>query len=1558
MMLLLVAVGMGTACGDDDGGGNDAGPGSDAVIQGYQCTKNPDLIMTRTECRQDVQCPCGTRCERGLCRHECIADTDCDGWCDFFGDCRDASDLESIPGVTPPSPSQILVTPSFVPVYDWNLETPKLVTLRAPRGALNDVRLVASVGLEVQCEPEADFGPECTVATVAADAQVQVALRVRQLPGAARLSWTLTAHHRNQIEVVGLQKTTPPIVTPLNPGVYEGRILMRSASATLRTDQPLSAVDVETRFSMLGLPASLKLYGDGTLVLSDPAGILPADWVFMLRGDGTFDAVEGQTDRSVRIYLGGATTVEQTTTEVTVSGAGAVRAFDGGLQGTLTMAVGGIGLTYAPATLVDERHRASWSFAMSRTGDIPTGETPPALGAGEEPGFSPIVDRYDDPLPWESETAACFVSDSDFTDTGTGTATGLAGSIQRALCFGHGNALESVQFMPAALANLNASGDLMCEGGAPIIRAMALPFFTYGDRSVQLTPQQQLQNCLADLALVQAGPPSPGGTDAQCLNELSGCGVDGVCTSVEMPRCLDAPLAIRAVALGMSALARQGVPDQIHWTVTDEAGARMGLRVLQQWIQVHTFVAREATQEADQYLGLLDLNELDQGLAQSIAGWDLVLHPRVAGRLMHVPPALLNAPDYRGVNFAPGTMSQEITQAVGIPVVILEGLRAQIEAATQIVLLTRFRGGALPDTLGKTMRYAAVLVPLAQMLHQRAREAGVVGWESQWAESKDRIAMALARYVSQWRALQAGDNPLGIEDKDLPLYRGLTNPDAAGQRFEAISTYIMDNFASDAVTTAAAAKVAADAAWDLLLQRQIQADQQAQVPSRVLEVKRLYGEKLISLCGNPYGLTADQVLDDGVWPELSPQSCFMNPVNPVCAFDEQRLRDQLTQDDVGYQLCIQSRIQFQLGDRARLESDEVNEWIDGINHAIDVRHNQTDLNDYLPETEDEWWEALKAVDPGIAEMVVEYAVCTRDSTCLWNDLFVLEHYEDPGTDDHNAFVSAAHACKAIFGGRKLISEMVNEDPALDMPDCYQGSLGELVLSARSAAKDVQVAGSALEDYTSQYRAAMWTCTFDDAALEMSETVTDQLDELEEYFTTYTSQLQGGIDLIRGVVSAVPAIIGFFTGDGDSRKEVLNSTFDLVAGGVVSGMDEYSGINQIKTLHADFLADWEDQIADAKCFHDAEIHLIGAETQARRGEKSKLDLALSMVKIRNAKAEVARLIKEGTSRVNRVANQSRMSLFHDLWNDLWTGTESDHKGKVEAYRRKMRLAQRMLYLAVRAVEYELQVTRFSLRQGVLAARTPGELDQLVTQLNAIIGAGNIGGQSPGNRHVELSLKENLLQLSDRSDLADGLNTMTDTERFRAMLMSKRYAHFNANNEYDGQLIPFSVAPLGTIGTECAERHWSVAVSLQGTDLTDDNTTYLQMGLLQKNDFYSQWCLTPDQEQGEMQLASVRPARNLFQDPVWGGDYGVANPTDSAYVIALVDAYFNVPWEEFTQATYTDGSDTALACRAIYGEYAIFIPAQIISMEGSSGLMLRNVDDIWLRFDYVSAAKQWQ
>lgn len=60
-------------------------------------------------------------------------------------------------------------------------------------------------------------------------------------------------------------------------------------------------------------------------------------------------------------------------------------------------------------------------------------------------------------------------------------------------------------------------------------------------------------------------------------------------------------------------------------------------------------------------------------------------------------------------------------------------------------------------------------------------------------------------------------------------------------------------------------------------------------------------------------------------------------------------------------------------------------------------------------------------------------------------------------------------------------------------------------------------------------------------------------------------------------------------------------------------------------------------------------------------------------------------------------------------------------------------------------------------------------------------------------------------------------------------------------------------------------------------------------------------------------------------------------------------------ELERDDYANGSTSELAARGLYGEYALFIPAEVLSIDGSDGLVLEHVDDILLRFDYVSVAR---
>lgn len=1549
------------ACGDSGGDSNTNDPG----ISGYSCTRDATLMARHTECAVDVHCPCGTFCDKGLCDYACVVESDCaEGlWCDYFGHCRADEVRVSLPPLSEGSAAQLTLSPQYINVYETS--GPKTVTLRAVHGDVTDVRLLASGGLEVDCG--GGFGSECSIATVTTNESLTVQVRVNEGMGVQRDSWLLSAYHGTQKASVALGFTDKSVYTTVAPGVYEGQLVLSRATATLESDVALAPETLTARTHGAVLPVTITIYEDRTLVIDDLLSVLPPQWVFSIQYDGTFDGLWNGTDLSRRIAVGDAQgSSDHGGVEVTIAASGTVRSVDTTLSGKLHTPLGGFGLAYAPALATDERLHLEWNYSARRVGDLPADATSPPLGTGVNPKFSATADRSADALDWTTEIGAC----GTLGNVGAQPVEQMQGY----LCYNYpSGTYNSETWVANPTANdLSASGDVPCVDSAN--RPTAFPLFTEADRTVPLQASQLLTYCLAELPRAHMRAEAPTNpTGAACLNEISGCS-SGSCTTDE-PRCLNGPVALHAIALGMDGIQRAGFPDATTWTVSDEPAVKLALRLIQQWIQVHTFTAREAAQQADQYLGTMDVSTFTDALQKAVNGWHVLLHPRVAGRVLHLPASYLTDPDYRTGVTVPA-MSQDHTQAVGLPVVILEGLRAHLEAASHLVNRVRFaQEPQIPAVVRQTLSYALVLRPLAELLYERAAASGAVPWQTLWEESRVAYRTAMDRLTQELGAHRRGENPLGIDDQDLPLYRGLTTTGDAGLRFAAISTFILDHFVTNAVDDAETAKTEADQSWAALLNRQLQVHQDAAAKAEKLtEVQRNYGEKIINLCGNPYELTSEEVLEPGMWPGLNPVNCFMNQANPACVFDESAFADRLSMDDVGYQLCVLTGLKERLGDKARLLDEDVNEMVRQAETDIWNSTSDTALG-FFPETPEEWYDKLNL---GLVEAIVDGAECEQnDGACGFTELMTLETPIVPGHEDEAAFLAARDHCGSIFQATESLEQKIGADPGLNSPDCYQGSIGGMVLASRSAAKDVDSANSRLQDYTDTYQASLWSCTIDDRALEVSEDVSQQIQDIEDKITRYTNTSHALVDVSTDVFGAMFGIAGAIAGaDLDNGIGVIGdvtmNVYGTVQGEILSAQDSALGIDDMKLAHQTFLDDFADHIEDMKCYHDAEMHLIGAHTQAHVVEKAKLDLSASILKIRNGQSEVKRLIKEGRIRMSGVESRSRTSLMHDIWKDLWDASVAGSKGKIQDYRKKMRLAHRMTYLALRAVEYELQLSPAesqSLRAQVLSATTPSQLADVVIQLDTTISAGNISGQPAANRHVELSLRDHLLQLADRTDLKTGLHTMTPTERFQKLLSSPRYASYDEETgEYRGQLIPFSLAPMGVIGlgqpgsislltgTECAERNWGISVAVQGEELVEDQSTYSQVGILQKNDFYSQWCSAPDDENG-LQRASVRPVRNLFKDPQWGGSYGSASPNDSEYVIALIDAYFNVEWADFQAPEYVGGGNETLACRALYGDYALFFPADKISINGSTGLRLENITDVWIRFDYVSAAKQW-
>ena len=278
--------------------------------------------------------------------------------------------------------------------------------------------------------------------------------------------------------------------------------------------------------------------------------------------------------------------------------------------------------------------------------------------------------------------------------------------------------------------------------------------------------------------------------------------------------------------------------------------------------------------------------------------------------------------------------------------------------------------------------------------------------------------------------------------------------------------------------------------------------------------------------------------------------------------------------------------------------------------------------------------------------------------------------------------------------------------------------------------------------------------------------------------------------------------------------------------------------------------------------------------------------------------------------------------------------------------------------------------------MLAAQSAGQLDAILGRVRDGVRRGApAGGGNPTELRSVLSLRENILQLDNRANTSPGWQQLTDVQRLQRVLVSPQYAKYDANSQYVGQEIPFSLAPIGNSGLadpagiplfsglSCAERLWSVNAVVVGTGvMVGTDTSLVSMQLRKRNTFQSQWCsgsaTTP------LQIASTRPGANLFIDPLsassWTNDATLASLTGTgatnAYSYATIEARLGIDRKTLESNLYEDGASTALAGRGAFGEYTIFIPRTTQSVGGSVGLDLSKVEDILIRLDYVAAERQ--
>ncbi|HEY3357942.1 MAG TPA: EB domain-containing protein [Polyangia bacterium] len=1526
---------LGAGCG----GGSPAVP-ADAGPPPGACVRLPALLEARSACRQDDQCPCGTYCARGVCVYDCRQDADCQGWCDPGGQCRDAADRSTVPAVRSGHDVPFRVHPAHLPVIARDAAL--VVTLGAPQQALGPVRLEASAGLLIECGGAT--GPTCELDGVPAGGAVEIRLAVDPADRTGS-AWRLAVFHGLQMQTVSFAAVAWPAAGAVRGGVYRGTVWTEGAAATLLGSEPAGAQPVADQGALLTMPLEARVFDDGTLVLLDPRGVFPGVWKFQLGADGQFGNALTGADGARRVFLGHATApTDATATEVTIDGAGALEAAAAdALTGTLTTTLGGLGLGHLPADGLDERPRVRWGLSLVRVGDLAAGDAPgDHVTTDPVPVFAADADRYGHALPWEATLAGVTLR-----DPANAAFPSWAERMQYFLCYQRGGgAPTSSAFGAEAKTRLL---DYACATPPADTRIEAFPFFALDGAR---TADTLLQDCVGDLARVGAAPPtgSCGPDDIDCL------------TGDTLPRtCVDAPLVLSALGMGLEQLGRVDWPAQPYYEARSDTALKLAHRLLQQWLQLHTFLAREAAQASDLSFGAPAPDPVP-ALAASLDGWHVVLHPKAAGRLMHWPAALLAAPDYRA---GQTLVTLDSPQAIGVPVLMLEALTAQVEAATQLVVQTRLTvRPAVPGEVARTLRAVVAVAPLARLLYRRAAVAGDPPWAPFWADAERRLAAAVAGLQGEWEGLEQGANPLGIEEADLPLYHSGADAADAIDRFKAISSYLLApgggasdaGWATRAVADALTSAAAAQGEWEQLLQRRVQLTLGEQDRAdRLTQIRQNYGEKLLTLCGEkmlPTPVAAVDVLEAlAQHPEVSAFNCFLDQQDAACRFDEAELRAALTADDLAYRMCVLGGLQQQFDGKVQFKQDFANDFVAQARDLVGAGATVGKLG--------------QAATLGLYQMGAGIVAAIQDEDYDLDDI-ATDVALTVRTRNPNDLLQAETLCRAAFPQAVPMNQRVAglASSPLDRPDCYHGSMGELALAVRAAAKDVAVATARFQELTDKYTIALDHCLAQESALSQQQEVLDAAGRITEK----VARLQPVAD---GISSLLDGAIGCCTGSGiDTITGCVQSGLTYAKGTVFAQVNQVLSTAEVTALSRQFLAGIQDQLTNALCFNDAQMHLVGADTQARQIERSRLDLSLAMLKLRNAQDTVPRLVAEGQRRV--AAEGPVTSLVNDTWKDLWDVGVSTSTGAVEQARRDLHVARRATYLAVRAVEYEWQMS-LNARVDVLRATGPAELDAVLTSLRTALAPNNIAGQVPKNANVVLSLKEHVLQLASMTAWPAGEKTWTDTERLRYLLTSPRLAHHDDGGAYLGQLVPFSIAPLGVLGlgrsggiplltgSDCAERIWKVNLVLQGEGIVDGAASKTRVDLLQRNVFGSQWCTDPGAGVSALQSLSARPSRNLFQDPVWGrvtgSGGGAATAEADKFLRASVDAYHNVARADFETAAYEQGASMELAARGLYGDFALFFSKDLLAVDGHGGLHLEQLDDVLIRFDYVSVTKSW-
>lgn len=1004
---------------------------------------------------------------------------------------------------------------------------------------------------------------------------------------------------------------------------------------------------------------------------------------------------------------------------------------------------------------------------------------------------------------------------------------------------------------------------------------------------------------------------------------------------------------------------------------TTQSYFRIYMRVLQQWLEMHSFVARQGiqTNELDQILssatssagGATDpaVSVPHPSKAQIVdlvtKGLALILNettdPVAGNHLNFIDQDHLANPDYRldAEGSPPGqppTLAEhpEYEQRAGLPTTMIETGAAYLDAVTallsesSIATYETARGGAFSSARDQAMRTGGDAIRLMAALYQTGidlhdRACGMtpstgtcaiaLEWEGRWQQALQEFAAARSRTLGQLASMTSVTNPLGIAENDLPLFFG--DPVGDTSRFFASSDYLINTWAAPAVASAQTALATARQAWidqrnSTIQDQLLQADQQR----RLEQLGEKYGGVIVDNCGitqingqsvegkDVFPLVANGVISlancfldstPACVPQVSPGAAGPPPPTPPMVPNSSVWRGTppgatIDLQQVRSTLCVWS----QVSNRLSIPSDALNCVPKGGNDGAPQNwRNATFESGVIHCVEDQLGASILFRDVGLLDVSPQELDAAED-----------------------------------YCSQQLVFEKL---PVVDVSaECLHGKMGEAFSQLQSAKQEVNAASASIAAKQVAWQNQADLCVAAAGDEQDRQEAQQVVNLLKDHFSGIRALARETSRTIEGFQGGFEAIAGAST---DNPSEFGNGLFhilDSASGNSTAGPSASDAEARVEASYQDLLQNQSRAESLRSCFMQQNNLKAEIDAAAQVVQSRKANVTSAAVNLANLVGQNQQQYAEGAAALAREANRPVGGYAHHYWLDE----------KISRFRTEFEWSRRLTFLAMRAVEYEFQQS-LPLRTQILTATHPDQLEQAVLALQQEQASRSINRRRPEEQSLVLSLRDDVLRVPDATNAAAGERAWTPAQKFEGRLSHPQYTIRDDDGNWLGQGVLFTLDPLAggaqsgiSLVNRCGERLWRVTATIQGDGLSTSQPG-TPVFLMKRNTFESQWCRGLG-DGSALQTASIQPSHQLFRPT------DVAAPIDDArgFTGAAIYPWFNIRRSDFYKISYQDGSSEELAGRALYGDYILLFPKELIE----SGFPLDRVEDILLRLDYLS------